>query len=57
MRVKEQRKQLVKRRSTLLNAESARVITRAPTPGDNLRPTPLIARASTLGAGYVHCEL
>ena len=34
MRVIEQRKQLVQRRSTLLNAESSRVITRPHIPGD-----------------------
>jgi len=48
MRVKEQRKQLVKRRPTLLNAESARVITRPHIPGDKARTTVLIVRVSKL---------
>jgi len=48
MRVKEQRKQLVKRRPTLLNAESARVITRPHIPGDKARIKVLIGRVSKL---------
>ena len=48
MRIKEQRKQLVKRRSTLLNAESARVITRPHIPGDRARIKVLINRVSKL---------
>ena len=48
MRIKEQRKQLVKRRSTLLNAESARVITRPHIPGDEARIKTLIGRVSKL---------
>lgn len=54
MRVKEQRKQLVKRRSTLLNAESARVITRPHIPGDNTRIKGLIDRVSRLNVDDVH---
>ena len=48
MRVKEQRKQLVQRRPTLLNAESARVITRPHIPGDKNRTKGLIVRVSKL---------
>jgi hypothetical protein len=48
MRIKEQRKQLIKRRSTLLNAESARVITRPHIPGDGARIKTLIGRVSML---------
>jgi len=48
MRVKEQRRQLVKRRPTLLNAESARVITRPHIPGDKARTQVLIERISKL---------
>jgi len=48
MRIKEQRKQLVKRRSTLLNAESARVITRLHIPGDKARTKVLIERVAKL---------
>ncbi len=48
MRVKEQRRQLVKRRPTLLNAESARVITRPHIPGDKARTQVLIERVSKL---------
>ncbi len=54
MRVKEQRKQLVKRRSTLLNAESSRVITRPHIPGDKARSRGLIARVSKLSDDDVH---
>jgi len=49
MRIKEQRKQLVQRRPTLLNAESARVITRPHIPGDSARIKVLIDRVSKLG--------
>lgn len=48
MRIKEQRKQLVRRRSTLLNAESSRVITRPHIPGDSTRTRLLIERVSAL---------
>ena len=48
MRIKEQRRQLVRRRSTLLNAESARVITRPHIPGDQARIKALIGRVSKL---------
>jgi len=48
MIIKEQRKQLIKRRSTLLNAESARVITRLHIPGDKPRTKVLINRVSKL---------
>ena len=54
MRVHEKRKQLVKRRSTLLNAESARVITRTHIPGDKLRTRGLIVRVSKLRDDDVH---
>ena len=48
MRIREQRKQLVQRRPTLLNAESARVITRPHIPGDSARIKVLIDRVSKL---------
>jgi len=48
MIIREQRKQLVKRRSTLLNAESARVITRLHIPGDKARTKVLINRVAKL---------
>ena len=48
MRIREKRKQLIKRRSTVLNAESARVITRSHIPGDNARKTELIKRVAKL---------
>jgi len=54
MRVKEQRKQLVQRRSTLLNAESARVITRPHIPGDRARTRGLIDRVTMLNVDDVH---
>ncbi|MCH8123599.1 MAG: glycoside hydrolase family 130 protein [Bacteroidetes bacterium] len=54
MRIKEQRKQLVKRRPTLLNAESARVITRPHIPGDKARTKGLIDRVSKLSDDDVH---
>ncbi len=54
MRVKEQRKQLVRRRSTLLNAESSRVITRPHIPGDKARTRGLIDRVSKLSNDDVH---
>jgi len=49
MIIKEQRKPLVKRRSTLLNAESSRVITRPHIPGDSARIKVLIGRVAKLG--------
>jgi predicted GH43/DUF377 family glycosyl hydrolase len=54
MRVKDQRKQLVKRRSTVLNAESSRVITRPHIPGGRARIKRLIERVSRLGADEVN---
>ena len=48
MIIREQRKQLVKRRSTLLNAESARVIIRLHIPGDKARTKVLINRVAKL---------
>jgi predicted GH43/DUF377 family glycosyl hydrolase len=54
MRVKEQRAQLVKRRPTVLNAESSRVITRPHIPGDPPRIKRLIERIAELGDDEVH---
>ena len=54
MRITEQRKQLVKRRSTLLNAESSRVITRPHIPGDRARTRGLIDRVTMLNVDDVH---
>ena len=54
MRITEQRKQLVKRRSTLLNAEGARVITRPHIPGDRARTRGLIDRVTMLNVDDVH---
>ncbi len=48
MRIREQRRQLVQRRSTVLNAESSRVITRPHIPGDSARIKDLIDRVSKL---------
>jgi predicted GH43/DUF377 family glycosyl hydrolase len=48
VRIKEQRRQLVQRRPTLLNAESSRVITRPHIPGDKARIKTLIDRVSKL---------
>jgi len=48
MRIREQRRQLVQRRPTLLNAESSRVITRPHIPGDKGRIKVLIDRVSKL---------
>jgi len=48
MRIREQRKQLVRRRSTVLNAESSRVITRPHIPGGKARIKGLIKRVSNL---------
>ena len=48
MRIKEKRKQLVRRHPTLLNAESLRVITRPHIPGDKERIKGLIDRVSKL---------
>jgi predicted GH43/DUF377 family glycosyl hydrolase len=54
MIVKEQRAQLIKRRSTVLNAESSRVITRPHIPGGPARTKQLIERVSKLGDDNVH---
>ncbi len=54
MRVGEKHKQLVKRRSTLLNAESSRVITRLHIPGDKARSKSLIERVAKLSDEDVH---
>ncbi len=48
MRVNEQRRPLAKRRTTLLNASSSRVITRLYIPGDRARSKGLVARVSKL---------
>jgi len=48
MRVREQRRPLIKRRPTVLNAESSRVITRPHIPGDRARIKKLIMRVSEL---------
>ncbi len=48
MRIREQRKQLVQRRPTLLSAESSRVITRPHIPGGSARIKVLIDRVSKL---------
>ena len=48
MRIREQRKQLVQRRPTLLSGESARVITRPHIPGDEVRIKGLIERVAKL---------
>ena len=48
MRVKEQRRPLIRRRPTLLNAESSRVITRLHIPGDQARIKNLITRVLKL---------
>ena len=54
MRVREKREQLVKRRSTVLNAESSRVITRLHIPGDKARSKSLIERVAKLSDEDVH---
>jgi len=54
MRVKEQRTQLVKRRPTVLNAESSRVITRPHIPGGRARIRRLIEGVSKLNETDVH---
>jgi len=54
MRVKEKRKPLVQRRSTLLNAESSRVITRPHIPGDRARVKSLVMRVLKLSDEDVH---
>ena len=54
MGVGEKREQLVKRRSTLLNAESSRVITRPHIPGDKARSKSLIERVAKLSDEDVH---
>jgi predicted GH43/DUF377 family glycosyl hydrolase len=48
MRIREQRRQLVQRRSTVLNAQSSRVITRPHIPGGKARIKGLIERVSKL---------
>jgi predicted GH43/DUF377 family glycosyl hydrolase len=48
VRIKEQRRQVVRRRPTLLNAESSRVITRPHIPADGARIRVLIDRVSAL---------
>jgi len=48
MRIREQRKQLMRRRSIVLNAESSRVITRPHIPGDSARTATLIGRVAAL---------
>jgi hypothetical protein len=48
MRIREKRKQLVRRRSTVLKAESGRVITRPHIPGDKARISVLIKRVAKL---------
>ncbi len=53
MRIKEQRTQLVKRRPTLLNAASSRVITRLHIPGDRARSKTLFARVAKLSENDV----
>jgi predicted GH43/DUF377 family glycosyl hydrolase len=54
MRVNEQRTQLIKRRPTLLNAASSRVITRLHIPGDRARSEGLVARVSKLSEDDVN---
>jgi predicted GH43/DUF377 family glycosyl hydrolase len=54
MIIREQRKQLIKRRSTVLNGESSRVITRPHIPGDEARIKVLIGRVSKLSDDDVH---
>lgn len=48
MRIREQRKKLVQRRTTVLNAESSRVITRPHIPGGKARTVELINRVARL---------
>jgi len=54
MSVTEQRRPLIKRRPTLLNAESSRVITRPHIPGDRARTKQLVARVLKLSDDDVH---
>jgi predicted GH43/DUF377 family glycosyl hydrolase len=54
MRMKEQRRPLIKRRPTLLHAESSRVITRPYIPGDRARMKSLIQRVLKLSDDDVH---
>jgi predicted GH43/DUF377 family glycosyl hydrolase len=54
MIIREQRKQLIQRRSTVLSGESSRVITRPHIPGDEARTKVLIGRVSKLGDDDVH---
>jgi len=57
MKAKEHRRPLVKRRPTLLNAESSRVITRPHIPGDSTRIKQLITRVLNLSDDDVHILL
>ncbi len=54
MRVKEQRRPLITRRPTLMNAESSRVITRPHIPGDRARIKNLVMRVLKLSNDDVH---
>ncbi len=54
MRIEKQRAQLVRRRSTLLNAASSRVITRPHIPGGRARFKELVARVSKLSEDDVN---
>ena len=54
MRVKEQRRPLITRRPTLMNAESSRVITRPHIPGDRARIKRLIMQVLKLSDDDVH---
>jgi predicted GH43/DUF377 family glycosyl hydrolase len=54
MRAREQRRSLVKRRPTLLNAESSRVITRPHIPGDSARIKQLVTQVLKLSDEDVH---
>jgi predicted GH43/DUF377 family glycosyl hydrolase len=54
VRVREQRRSLIKRRTTVLNAQSSRVITRPHIPGDHARIEKLIERVARLRDDEVH---
>ncbi len=54
MKAKEQPRSLIKRRPTLLNAESSRVITRPHIPGDRARTKKLVTRILKLRDDDVH---
>ena len=54
MRLKEQRRSLVRRRANLLNAESSRVITRPHIPGDRAQTKSPIMRVLKLSDDDVH---